>query len=167
MSIQYIHCLLSRYRKNIGQSGFTLLELLIVMTLISVLSAIALPHLLGQVGKARESEAKNIVSSVNRAQQAFHFEKQTFADGTTLTNADNELGVVVTPDFYAFSVTGTATTAEVAATALNATEDAVRNYAGGISYASGSYTTALCQSDTVGGTATASGSNCIAGTELN
>jgi len=155
-------------KKRNKEEGFTLIELLVVVIIIGVLAAVALPNLLSQVGKARESEGKTTVGSVNRAQQAYHFERQTFANGVDLTAADNSLGVVVAPEFYTFSVTGASTTATVTAGATDATNDGVRNYAGGIAYGGGAYSTVVCQSNNVGGTATASGASCTGGSqELN
>ncbi|WP_017293776.1 type IV pilin protein [Geminocystis herdmanii] len=155
-------------KKNKGQEGFTLIELLVVVIIIGVLAAVALPNLLGQVGKARESEAKNGVGAINRAQQSYHFEKQTFANGTDVTVATNALGTVVVSDYYTFAVTGAADTSSNETTAKQATKDGVRNYSGGVGFAGGNYSSVICQSDDIGGTAAANGdgTTCGSGTSL-
>jgi len=65
-------------KKN-GEKGFTLIELLVVIIIIGILAAIALPSFLNQASKARQSEAKTYVGSMNRSQQAYYLEKQQFA----------------------------------------------------------------------------------------
>ncbi|MCC0175576.1 prepilin-type N-terminal cleavage/methylation domain-containing protein [Waterburya agarophytonicola K14] len=165
--------LLQNLNNKKGNKGFTLIELLVVVIIIGVLAAVALPNLLSQVGKARETEGKNGVGTINRAQQGFHFERRVFNNGADVTLANNPLGVVINPDFYAFTVAGNAgidatVTAIDAAAAANGT----RNYGGGIGFDAGAYSTAICQSDAVGGAATADVAApaavvCGAGTELN
>jgi type IV pilus assembly protein PilA len=65
-------------KKN-GEKGFTLIELLVVIIIIGILAAIALPSFLNQASKARQSEAKTYVGSMNRSQQSYYLEKQQFA----------------------------------------------------------------------------------------
>ena len=164
--------LLNNLRNKKANKGFTLIELLVVVIIIGVLAAVALPNLLAQVGKARESEGKTTVGSVNRAQQSYHFERQVFADTVNIETAGNPLGVVVAPEFYSFAIAGDAVAgadAQVTTTALDGVNDGVRNYSGGIAYAAGAYSTVLCQSDDVDGAATAAadGATCTDGTILN
>ncbi len=152
--------LLQNLNNKKGNKGFTLIELLVVVIIIGVLAAVALPNLLAQVGKARETEGKNAVGTINRGQQAYHFEATNFTPDITneeLAAVDNPLGVAISSQYYSFDVTGgsSATDASVAATNENALKDGTRGYAGAITFDSdtGLYGTALCQDESVATTA--------------
>jgi prepilin-type N-terminal cleavage/methylation domain-containing protein len=70
---------LQHVAKRKREEGFTLIELLVVIIIIGILSAIALPSFLNQANKAKQSEAKQYLASINKGQQAFYTEKSTFA----------------------------------------------------------------------------------------
>jgi prepilin-type N-terminal cleavage/methylation domain-containing protein len=101
---------LQHLNKKNGNKGFTLIELLVVIIIVGVLAAIALPSFLNQIGKARGSEAKSNLGTINRSQQAFRLERNTFA------NAITDLDARVTGKFYSYTVAGTTNTATAVTT---------------------------------------------------
>jgi type IV pilus assembly protein PilA len=63
------------------QKGFTLVELMIVIVIVGILSAVALPNFLNQTSKAKATEAKTLAASaVKEAQVAW---TESGADGLT------------------------------------------------------------------------------------
>jgi prepilin-type N-terminal cleavage/methylation domain-containing protein len=156
LQAKYLQFISSKKNK---EEGFTLIELLVVVIIIGVLAAVALPNLLGQVGKARETEGKNGIGNLNRAQQALHFEKQNFGpayNSSELASNSNVLGVVITSSYYNFATTaGTSASVTQTATAKDANKDGVRAYSGGVGFASGQYGSGICQTDAIGADAEA------------
>ncbi len=86
--------------KKGSEKGFTLIELLVVIIIIGILAAIALPSFLNQANKARQSEARTYVGSINRAQQAYFLEKQQFAPN--LGNA--AIGIPIDTENYGYGI---------------------------------------------------------------
>jgi prepilin-type N-terminal cleavage/methylation domain-containing protein len=144
--------------------GFTLIELIVTMLAISILSAIALPNLLGQVGKAREVEGKQLLASLASAQQAYFIEKGTFSSSL------DDLDSVVASRYFTIPDPDLKSPSAVVqqATAIDAAKQGVRNYSSGVYYNSsaGTFSIISCQSATPDGPATAPDTNtgaCAAG----
>ena len=70
-----------------SRAGFTILELLIVIIIVGVLSAIAIPSFLNQIGKSRGSEAKTTLGILIRSQTSYRFENGTFTGDLSLLDA--------------------------------------------------------------------------------
>src|SRR4028118_514736 len=87
---------LQHLNKKRQDKGFILIELLVVIIIIGILSAIALPSFLNQANKAKQSEAKQYIGSMNRSQQAVYAENGRFATSVGELN----LGIKTTTQNY-------------------------------------------------------------------
>ena len=70
-------------KKNIFQKGFTLVELMVVVAIVGILSAVALPSFLNQTAKAKATEC---------AQKAGNIMSQVASEATMDLGAANTLG---------------------------------------------------------------------------
>ena len=161
---------LSHLLNRKDNAGFTLIELLVVIIIIGILSAIALPSFLNQASKAKQSEAKNYVGAVQRAQQSYRIEKASFApDVTTL-----EIGIPTQTDNYVYSFDTSKDTTTFEATTLDPT--ALKGFSSGVVVLTTGQTSAIsCQTkntQTVSGLSapnlnTATGAGCNLGNMEN
>lgn len=137
-------------KEKANQKGFTLIELLVVVIILGILAAVSVPNFINQIGKARETEATNFLGSLARSQQAYHFEKTTFANTMSLLT----LNINLNPDYYSFPNPSTANENFVShqAIPINSVKDNVRNYAVGVYHNLGDFGIALCQGSGVGQT---------------
>ncbi len=100
-----------------NNKGFTLIELMIVVAIIGVLAAIAIPNFLNYQCKAKQSEAKSSLGTIRTAQEAYLAEYDSYADSIGKIGFASKGG----KKRYTYSVTGTtsATAFEVTATSFN------------------------------------------------
>lgn len=101
-----------------SESGFTLVELLVVMLILGLLAAIAIPAFFNQRDKAKDSDAKESVRTAQTAMETYSTDNDgSYAGATTAilvtiepTLADAPGALVVTPagtDSYEVTVAST------------------------------------------------------------
>ena len=69
-----------RLRSKLYEDGFTIIEVLVVVIVLSILSTMALPSMLAFSNRARESEARAYVSSINKGQQTYYLQHSSFSN---------------------------------------------------------------------------------------
>jgi type IV pilus assembly protein PilA len=127
--------------------GFTLIELLVSIVIIGILSAIALPSYLNQAAKTRASEAKSILGTINRSQQAYRLENNQFAPA--ITNLDAK----ITGNFYTYSVGGAGVNTATAITTSN--QAGLKVSSSYVNQNGDTFTQLICESTDTVATATA------------
>jgi len=105
-----------------NKKGFTLIELMIVVAIIGILAAIAIPNFMSYQCKAKQSEAKSALGQIKVMQEAYRAEHDTY--GSDLTN----IGFSIAEDArYDYSISGTpsstAFTAKATTSDLNGETD--------------------------------------------
>jgi type IV pilus assembly protein PilA len=130
------------------EQGFTLVELLVVVIIIGVISAIALPSYLNQVARARGSGAKSTLGSINRAQQAYRYEQGTFAANLS----DLKKFASIDANGYSYSISGTSNSALASATPA---VDDYKVYSAGVGFGSNDiFVQVICESENLKGSPT-------------
>ena len=110
-------------RKN--QGGFTLVELMIVVIIVGILAAVAIPMYQGATERAKASEAVAALGTIRGALRVYYAEHGTyvntnFATGAVVTNGsvldvsvNDLLGRYFSGACYTFNVAPTATTYDI------------------------------------------------------
>ncbi|MEG4998379.1 type IV pilin-like G/H family protein [Microcoleus sp. B4-D4] len=120
---------LQHINKKRQDQGFTLIELLVVIIIIGILSAIALPSFLSQANKAKQTEAKQYVSSINKGMQAYYAENTKFTTDVSLLG----LGLKTQTTNYGYSIGATSAEGVTSVAAPNAAAAAsLKGYAGAV-----------------------------------
>ena len=104
--------MLKMFRKN-GQKGFTLIELMIVIAIIGILAAIAIPQFVAYRQKGYKTQAKGELKIFYTACQAY------FADKPTQTDCDIPLVSATFQPSAAVTITTTAGQTMVGVTSVH------------------------------------------------
>jgi type IV pilus assembly protein PilA len=82
--------MLNRLMKKKG--GFTLIELMIVVAIIGILAAIAIPNFIRFQARSKQSEAKTNLKAIFTAQKAYFGEKDKYVENFKVIGFDPEAG---------------------------------------------------------------------------
>mgnify|MGYP003573400991 CR=1 FL=1 len=74
-------------KKNNARKGFTLIELMIVVAIIGILAAIAIPNFIRYQLRSKTTEAKVILGGVKTSEESFRAEYDSYATLVTPTPA--------------------------------------------------------------------------------
>lgn len=126
----------------------------LVILIILIIVAVALPCYDFHPYKNKQIEGKNVVGTLMRSQQAYHFEEGTFLGNLTETQlqTENDLGVIIPESkYYHFSMETKPTVAYVLAIPKNAQKDGIKSYSSAIFFneEEQSYQQIVCETDDI------------------
>lgn len=84
-----------RNRTLQDKKGFTLVELMIVVIIIGILTAVGVPLYMGYVRDAKAASAQAVIGTIVNAEKLYHQKHGTFVNVADFTGATNDLNIDV------------------------------------------------------------------------
>jgi len=114
---------MNRFRRKAGQRGFTMMELMMVVVIVGILAAIAIPLYSNYVRNARVTEATGRIGEIITAAKAWAQEHQNASGNPVWPDATTANGIVdMSPtDNFSYSIVSTGGDATTTAFIVQAT----------------------------------------------
>jgi type IV pilus assembly protein PilA len=146
-------------RKN-SDKGFTLVELLVVIVIIGILTAIALPTFLNETSKAKQTEGKQNVNTINKAQVSRRAETQSYTSDLDVlaissVKADSAGAATGSTTNFSYALSFGATTDDAAIVRVTAKDGGLKGYTGAVKRLSNTagqniMSTVVCEANAIG-----------------
>jgi len=114
-----------------GQKGFTLIELMIVVVIIGIPAALAIPRFMRATTKSKQSEARQVLKQIYSMQRAYRQEYDAYALNSATASAAagagfSRIGVdIMSSARYTYSMVSAAATFTATATSGILDDDAI------------------------------------------
>ena len=83
--------------RTYNRNGFTLLEIMIVVAILGVVAAIAIPAYNGYIKTGHQSECQNEMASIQLAEAEYFLDNNSYFSGTGVSNLKSASGDIYSP----------------------------------------------------------------------
>ncbi|MGK7920990.1 MAG: type IV pilin-like G/H family protein [Trichodesmium sp.] len=136
------------YQKQPSKAGGIIAAILVgLIGLVFVLSLIAVPSFLNQANKAKQSEAKQYIGSMNKGQQAYYVEYGEFSDNIS----DLGLGISSETENYSYDISKVRYRYVIST--ATAKDEQLKSYSAIVYVDDGTTTSMICETDEPSSTA--------------